>query len=171
MATNFKVWIDNPDATSQNPNVEKNEDYAQDEKRIEGWKAGDPISSLKMNSILRQNSLIAVALAEAFFPKTTLGILSSVDDIKTEMLASIALKSNVDSLALSVSTLSSNVASIQGQISTIQRTITGLSNGTSAAGNALKLGGNLPAYYQKAITSGTSNPTGGSNGDIYIKYT
>lgn len=170
MATNFKVWIDEPDATSANANVENSEDFGADSFRASGWKAGDTISSIRMNTILRQNSLIAVALVEAFLSKTTLGMLSSVDEMKTEMLAAIAMKADVTSLSSSVSTLSSNVASLQGALNTVTQNVASLTNGTSSAGNALKLGGQSASYYQKAITSGTSEPTGGSNGDIYIKY-
>lgn len=171
MATNFKVWIDNADATSENPNVQTAEDFDVDSSRAEGFKAGDPVSSLKMNTILHQNSLIAVALAEAFLSNTTMGMLSSVSDVKTAFLASIALKADVTSLLASVTGLSNRVVSLEGDVDSLSANISAISSGTTTAGNAAKLGGNLPAYYQKAITSGTSNPSGGSNGDIYIKYT
>lgn len=171
MATNFKVWIDNADATSENPNVQTLEDFDVDSSRVEGFKAGDPVSSLKMNSILHQNSLIAVALAEAFLSNTTMGMLSSVGDVKTAFLASIALKADVTSLSATVAGLSNRVVSLEGDVDSLTANITAITSGSTIAGNAAKLGGNLPSYYQKAITSGTSNPSGGSNGDIYIKYT
>lgn len=171
MATNFKVWIDNANATSENPNVQTPEDFDVDSSRVEGFKAGDPVSSLKMNTVLHQNSLIAVALAEAFLSNTTMGMLSSVGDVKTAFLASIALKADVTSLSATVAGLSNRVVSLEGSANSLSASIAAITSGSTTAGNASKLGGNLPSYYQKAITSGTSNPSGGSNGDIYIKYT
>lgn len=171
MTTNFKVWIDTPVSTFGSVNVQTLSAFQNDTQRIIGWYAGDTISSIKMNSILRQNSLIIASLMEAFCSSnTTLSLLSSVAEVKAAMLDSIATKGSVSSLSSSVSSLSSTVGTLNSSVTSLQTSVTNLTNGTTAIDNSLKLGGQLPTYYQRAITSGTAEPFGGSNGDIYIQY-
>lgn len=171
MTTNFRVWTETADATSQSANVESSDEFKKDETRTAGWKANDVISAIKMNSILRQNSLIAVALAEAFLSnKTTLSILSSVEDVSTALLASIASKAEVNVIKRSMELSNLTMAELSASVESMETAISNLSSGTVKAGDSNKLDGKNSSYFQKAITSGTANPSGGANGDIYIKY-
>ena len=56
---NFKVWVDH---YSTGSNVDKYSDFANDSTRKAGFQSGEVVPSKKMNSILRQNSLVITAL-------------------------------------------------------------------------------------------------------------
>lgn len=171
MATNFKIWVETPDSSSANANVEAIASFDSSSQRINGWLAGNTVSSIKMNSILRQNSLVVAGLMEAFCgSNTTLSLLSTVSEVRAALLNGIATKDSVTTVASNLATTTATISSLQTTTSNLQTSVSNIANGGTAAGNASKLGGQLPAYYQKAITSGTADPVGGSNGDIYIKY-
>lgn len=68
--------------------------------------------------------------------------------------------SGLTTMSNSISSLTSSVNTINGSITSINSSITTINNNVSS----------LSSGKQKAITSGTSTPTGGSNGDIYIQY-
>ena len=68
MANNFKPWVDSPTAGQQ---VQSASVFATDVQRVDGFKAGDPASALRVNSALRQANIVVA------------GLMQMCDDIKT----------------------------------------------------------------------------------------
>lgn len=81
MSTRFKVWIDNPTDT----NLLTYTDLDSDSQRTSGFSVGTAASSIRVNSMLRQNSLVAVALMDTIAPSSTTNLRSSLTDVKNEM--------------------------------------------------------------------------------------
>lgn len=123
MATQFKVWIDSPDDTASG-NVMSQSDFATDSQRTSGYASGQTISSKRLNTILRQTSLIMVALMDQFCPSSTVTLMSSLATVKTALGNAIATKSSVD-------TLRTTVTSQGNQLSTLQNTVDGIVGSSS----------------------------------------
>ena len=68
MANNFKPWVDSPTVGQQVQSVSV---FATDAQRVDGFKAGDPASALRVNSALRQANIVVA------------GLMQMCDDIKT----------------------------------------------------------------------------------------
>ena len=146
MATQFKVWIDSPDATASG-NVMSQSDFATDSQRTSGYASGQTISSKRLNTVLRQTSLIMVALMDQFCPSSTVTLMSSLANVKTALGNAIATKSSVDTLRTTVtsqgtqlSTLQNTVDSIVGSssetIPAVAARVTNIENGTTIVPNA-----------------------------------
>lgn len=146
MATQFKVWIDSPDDTASG-NVMSQSDFATDSQRTSGYASGQTISSKRLNTILRQTSLIMVALMDQFCPSSTVTLMSSLATVKTALGNAIATKSSVDTLRTTVtsqgdqlSTLQNTVNSIIGSssetIPAVAARVTNIENGTTIVPNA-----------------------------------
>lgn len=146
MATQFKVWIDSPDDTTSG-NVMSQSDFATDSQRISGYASGQTISSKRLNTILRQTSLIMAALMDQFCPSSTVTLMSSLANVKTALGNAIATKSSVDTLRTTVtsqgsqlSTLQNTVDSIIGSssetIPAVAARVTNIENGTTVVPNA-----------------------------------
>lgn len=146
MATQFKVWIDSPDDTTSG-NVMSQSDFATDSQRTSGYTSGQTISSKRMNTILRQTSLIMVALMDQFCSSSTATLMSSLATVKTALGNAIATKSSVDTLRTTVtsqgnqlSTLQSTVNNIIGSssetIPAVAARVTNIENGTTIVPNA-----------------------------------
>lgn len=146
MATQFKVWIDSPDDTTSG-NVMSQSDFATDSQRTSGYASGQTISSKRLNTILRQTSLIMVALMDQFCPSSTTTLMSSLANVKTALGNAIATKSSVDTLKTTVtsqgnqlSTLQNTVNSIIGSssetIPAVAARVTNIENGTTVVPNA-----------------------------------
>jgi hypothetical protein len=146
MATQFKVWIDSPDDTTSG-NVMSQSDFATDSQRTSGYASGQTISSKRLNTILRQTSLIMVALMDQFCPSSTTSLMSSLATVKTALGNAIATKSSVDTLRTTVTsqdnrltTLQNTVDSIIGSssetIPAVAARVTNIENGTTVVPNA-----------------------------------
>ena len=61
MATKLNVWIETPQSGK---NVQAQDVFAADDQRIDGFQAGKPASSMRVNSMLRQSSILTVGFAE-----------------------------------------------------------------------------------------------------------
>lgn len=146
MATQFKVWIDSPDDTTSG-NVMSQSDFATDSQRTSGYASGQTISAKRMNTILRQISLIMVALMDQFCPSSTVTLMSSLANVKTALGNAIATKSSVDTLRTTVtsqgtqlSTLQNTVDNIIGSssetIPAVAARVTNIENGTTVVPKA-----------------------------------
>lgn len=146
MATQFKVWIDSPD-DSASGNVMSQSDFAIDSQRTSGYASGQTISSKRLNTILRQTSLIMVALMDQFCPSSTATLMSSLATVKTALGNAIATKSSVTALSATVTaqgnhldTLQNTVNSIIGAsseiIPAVAARVTNIENGTTIVPNA-----------------------------------
>ena len=147
MATQFKVWVDSPD-DSASGNVMSQSDFATDSQRTSGYASGQTISSKRLNTILRQTSLIMVALMDQFCPSSTATLMSSLATVKTALGNAIATKSSVDTLRTTVtsqgtqlSTLKNTVDNIIGSspetIPAVAARVTNIENGTTIVPNAI----------------------------------
>lgn len=73
MATQFQVWIDSP----TDSNTLSAADLASDGQKSTGFQAGVAASSTRVNSMLRQNSLVVAALMNVVAPSSTATLRSA----------------------------------------------------------------------------------------------
>lgn len=146
MATQFKVWIDSPDDTTSG-NVMSQSDFATDSQRTSGYASGQTISSKRLNTILRQTSLIMVALMDQFCPSSTATLMSSLATVKTALGNAIATKSSVDTLRTTVTSQGNHLSTLQNTVDNIigassetipavAARVTNIENGTTVVPNA-----------------------------------
>lgn len=90
MANNFKPWVDSPTAGQQ---VQSASVFATDAQRVDGFKAGDPASALRVNSVLRQANIVVAGLMQMCDDIKTLpdglSLMSTVTQIKNAIKAAI----------------------------------------------------------------------------------
>lgn len=90
MANNFKPWVDSPTAGQQ---VQSASVFATDAQRVDGFKAGDPASALRVNSALRQANIVVAGLMQMCDDIKTLpdglSLMSTVTQIKNAIKAAI----------------------------------------------------------------------------------
>lgn len=95
MSTKFKVWIDNPNPGT---NIQSYEDFSGDTQRETGFSVGTVASSIRVNSALRQASLVSAAMMEVFAPTSDCDLTSEVDDIVADInlvVSTFAKKSDI----------------------------------------------------------------------------
>ena len=146
MATQFKVWIDSPDDTASG-NVMSQSNFASDSQRTSGYASGQTISSKRLNTILRQTSLVMVALMDQFCPSSTVTLMSSLANVKTALGNAIATKSSVDTLRTTVTSQGTQLSTLQNTVDNIissssetipavSARVTNIENGTTVVPNA-----------------------------------
>lgn len=90
MANNFKPWVDSPTAGQQ---VQSASVFATDAQRVDGFKAGDPASALRVNSALRQANIVVAGLMQMCDDIKTLpdglSLMSTVTQVKNAIEAAI----------------------------------------------------------------------------------
>ena len=90
MANNFKPWVDSPTAGQQ---VQSASVFATDAQRVDGFKAGDPASALRVNSALRQANIVVTGLMQMCDDIKTLpdglSLMSTVTQVKNAIKAAI----------------------------------------------------------------------------------
>lgn len=90
MANNFKPWVDSPTAEQQ---VQSASVFATDAQRVDGFKAGDPASALRVNSALRQANIVVAGLMQMCDDIKTLpdglSLMSTVTQVKNAIKAAI----------------------------------------------------------------------------------
>lgn len=90
MANNFKPWVDSPTAGQQ---VQSASVFAIDAQRVDGFKAGDPASALRVNSALRQANIVVAGLMQMCDDIKTLpdglSLMSTVTQVKNAIKAAI----------------------------------------------------------------------------------
>lgn len=90
MANNFKPWVDSPTAGQQ---VQSASVFATDAQRVNGFKAGDPASALRVNSALRQANIVVAGLMQMCDDIKTLpdglSLMSTVTQVKNAIKAAI----------------------------------------------------------------------------------
>lgn len=82
MATRFQIWVDYP--TDQNSLSYI--DLLNDPQRNTGFVSGTAASSSRVNSMLRQDSLVVAALMDSIAPDSDLDLRSAFTDVKEVML-------------------------------------------------------------------------------------
>lgn len=90
MANNFKPWVDLPTAGQQ---VQSASVFATDAQRVDGFKAGDPASAMRVNSALRQANIVVAGLMQMCDDIKTLpnglSLMSTVTQVKNAIKAAI----------------------------------------------------------------------------------
>lgn len=182
MATQFKVWIDSPDdATSGN--VMSQSDFAIDSQRISGYAFGQTVSSKRLNTILRQTSLIMVALMDQFCPSSTATLMSSLATVKTALGNAIATKSSVTALSATVTAQGNHLDTLQNTVNNIigassetipavAARVTNIENGTTIVPNAMSAQNAVKATNDvngNAIKSNYGSSLDVSNATITLK--
>lgn len=79
MASNFQVWID----SATDDNTMSSSELSSDTQRINGFQPSQPASSKRVNSMLRQSSLVNAALMDIIDPSGTTTLRSSKSDVET----------------------------------------------------------------------------------------
>lgn len=94
--SSFQPWIDDA-------NINATQDYTtfvNDEQRQEGFKGGTPASAIRVNTALRQSSLVVCALMNALNVSDELNYRSSVTDMQNAILTQLkAVKVNNANIA------------------------------------------------------------------------
>ena len=152
MASNFKPWVDLPTAGQQ---VQSAQVFAADAQRVDGFKAGDPASALRVNSALRQANVVVAALMQMCDDiealSGNLSLTSTVTDIKNAIKAAIdkldaavlaSAKSYTDTRESAIDTKIANVQTqvtsntnrldvLEPDVANLKDEVAGLSGGTS----------------------------------------
>ena len=128
MANNFKPWVDSPTAGQQ---VQSASVFATDVQRVDGFKAGDPASALRVNSALRQANIVVAGLMQMCDDIKTLpdglSLMSTVTQVKNAIKAAIdQLDATV--LASAKSYTNTRVDAINGKLTDKQNQITSNKN-------------------------------------------
>jgi hypothetical protein len=128
MANNFKPWVDSPTAGQQ---VQSASVFATDAQRVDGFKAGDPASALRVNSALRQANIVVAGLMQMCDDIKTLpdglSLMSTVTQVKNAIKAAIdQLDATVLASAKSYTDTRENV--INGKLTDKQNQITSNKN-------------------------------------------
>lgn len=105
MATKFSVWIDTP-STSTDGNMQSYTDFAMDSQRKSGFENGTLISSVRVNTALREATLFATGFMKAFLDDSTLDATATVAQMATAIQGAVTTKKYVDdSIASAVTTV------------------------------------------------------------------
>lgn len=128
MASNFKPWVDSPTAGQQ---VQSASVFATDAQRVNGFKAGDPASALRVNSALRQANIVVAGLMQMCDDIKTLpselSLMSTVTQVKNAIKAAIdQLDATV--LASAKSYTDTREGVINGKITNVQNQVTSNKN-------------------------------------------
>lgn len=128
MANNFKPWVDSPTAGQQ---VQSASVFATDAQRVDGFKAGDPASALRVNSVLRQANIVVAGLMQMCDDIKTLpdglSLMSTVTQVKNAIKAAIdQLDATV--LASAKSYTDTREGAINGKLTDKQNQITSNKN-------------------------------------------
>ena len=128
MANNFKPWVDSPTAGQQ---VQSASVFATDAQRVDGFKAGDPASALRVNSALRQANIVVAGLMQMCDDIKTLpdglSLISTVTQVKNAIKAAIdQLDATV--LASAKSYTDTREGAINGKLTDKQNQITSNKN-------------------------------------------
>lgn len=128
MANNFKPWVDSPTAGQQ---VQSASVFATDTQRVNGFKAGDSASALRVNSALRQANIVVAGLMQMCDDIKTLpnglSLMSSIAEIKNAIKAAIDQLDNTV-LALAKSYTNTRESVINGKITNVQNQVTSNKN-------------------------------------------
>lgn len=128
MANNFKPWVDLPTAGQQ---VQSASVFATDTQRVNGFKAGDSASALRVNSALRQANIVVAGLMQMCDDIKTLpnglSLMSSITEIKNAIKAAIDQLDNTV-LASAKSYTNTRESVIDGKITNVQNQVTSNKN-------------------------------------------
>lgn len=128
MASNFKPWVDSPTAGQQ---VQSAQVFATDAQRVDGFKAGDPASALRVNSALRQANIVVAGLMQMCDDIKTLpdglSLMSTVTQVKSAIKAAI---DQLDAITLTSakSYTDTRESVINGKITNVQNQVTSNKN-------------------------------------------
>lgn len=132
MANNFKPWVDSPTAGQQ---VQSAQVFAADAQRVDGFKAGDPASALRVNSALRQANIVVAGLMQMCDDIKTLpdglSLTSTVAQVKSAIKAAIDQLDNTV-LASAKSYIDTREIVINGKITNVQNQVTSNKNSIDA---------------------------------------
>lgn len=128
MANNFKPWVDSPTAGQQ---VQSASVFATDVQRVDGFKAGDPASALRVNSALRQANIVVAGLMQMCDDIKTLpdglSLMSTVTQVKNAIKAAID-QLDATALASAKSYTDTREGVINGKLTDKQNQITSNKN-------------------------------------------
>ena len=94
MATRFGIWIDEPN-TGTNANMMTYSAFASDTQRENGFVAGQAASSIRVNTALRQATLVTAAFMDLIAGSSEVDMNSSLSDVKTAINAGIVTNANL----------------------------------------------------------------------------
>lgn len=168
MANNFKPWVDLPTAGQQ---VQSASVFATDAQRVDGFKAGDPASAMRVNSALRQANIVVAGLMQMCDDIKTLpnglSLMSTVTQVKNAIKAAIdQLDATV--LASAKSYTDTREGVINGKLTDKQNQITSNKNRLDALEPRVD---DLEDEVAALGGSGGGGSGGGGDSPYYIKGT
>lgn len=163
MANNFKPWVDSPTAGQQ---VQSAQVFAADAQRVDGFKAGDPASALRVNSALRQANIVVAGLMQMCDDIKTLpdglSLTSTVTQVKNAIKAAIdQLDATV--LASAKSYIDTREIVINGKITNVQNQVTSNKNSIDAlATKVTTLESEMDTAYEVDLTTSSWSGSAGN---------
>lgn len=116
MATKFKVWIDTPQTGT---NIQSMADFSSDSQRTNGFAAGNAASAIRMNSALREATLITTALMDAIAPNSDVDITSTVAQVKTTIANAIGTGRCITTVNWNNTTFTLSISFTDGTTTTV----------------------------------------------------
>lgn len=163
MANNFKPWVDLPTVGQQ---VQSASVFATDTQRVNGFKAGDPASALRVNSALRQANIVVAGLMQMCDDIKTLpdglSLTSTVAQVKNAIKAAIdQLDATV--LASAKSYIDTREIVINGKITNVQNQVTSNKNSIDAlATKVTTLESEMDTAYEVDLTTSSWSGSAGN---------
>lgn len=163
MANNFKPWVDSPTAGQQ---VQSAQVFATDAQRVDGFKAGDPASALRVNSALRQANIVVAGLMQMCDDIKTLpdglSLTSTVAQVKNAIKAAIdQLDATV--LASAKSYIDTREIVINGKITNVQNQVTSNKNSIDTlATKVTTLESEMDTAYEVDLTTSSWSGSAGN---------
>lgn len=93
MSTKFKQWIDSP---SSGTNIQDQTTFNSDVQRANGFASGNPASAIRVNTALREATLITTALMDTLAPNSNVDVTSSLNDVKSAIASKNAVQGGTD---------------------------------------------------------------------------
>lgn len=163
MANNFKPWVDLPTVGQQ---VQSASVFATDTQRVNGFKAGDPASALRVNSALRQANIVVAGLMQMCDDIKTLpdglSLTSTVAQVKNAIKAAIDQLDNTV-LASAKSYIDTREIVINGKITNVQNQVTSNKNSIDTlATKVTTLESEMDTAYEVDLTTSSWSGSAGN---------
>lgn len=138
MATKFKVWVDSPSAGT---NVQSMSDFSSDSQRQNGFAAGNAASAIRVNTALREATLITTAIMDTIAPNSNVDVTSTVAQVKSAIANAFSNNKCINTITWNNSTFVLTFLFTDGTSTTVD--MSGIKNSTTMYGATRDGSGNV----------------------------
>ena len=138
MATKFKVWVDTPSAGT---NVQSMSDFSSDSQRQNGFAAGNAASAIRVNTALREATLITTAIMDTIAPNSNVDVTSTVAQVKSAIATAFSNNKCINTITWNNSTFFLTFLFTDGTSTTVD--MSGIKNSTTMYGATRDGSGNV----------------------------